>query len=211
MGRVIKLGETPIAVIDCESTGLHPSEDRIVEIAVLRLDEDWMGGTWWETLVNPERDPGPTFAHQLVAEDLADAPVFADIAPELFEMLDGCILAAHNVNFDAAFLRYETWRLGLPFPNYPLLDTARVGTALGQIIKGDARSLTACCERAGIVVTDRHSARGDAMATGELLREYLQAAYTRDMDFADLAVYPLELPEPGTSLNTRKSRAKRRR
>lgn len=192
---MIKLGETPICVIDVESTGLSPSSDRIVEIAVLRLEEDWMSGVWWESLVNPERDPGPTHAHGLTTADLEHAPTFWDIAPELAEMLSGCVIAAHNVNFDAAFLRYEFWRLGKVFPRYPLLDTARVGTALGNIIKGDARSLQACCARAGIVVGDAHSARGDAMATGELLRQYLQAAYEQEMDFADLAVSQLLMPE----------------
>lgn len=192
---MIKLGETPIAVIDCETTGLHPSQDRVVEIAVLRLDEDWMGGSWWETLVNPERDPGPTHAHGISAEDLIGAPLFWEIAPELLEMVEGCVIAAHNVNFDFAFLRYEFWRMGKVFPKFPLLDTGRAGTAIGSIISGDTRSLRACCEREGIVVADAHSARGDVMATGELLREYLSRAYSMDLDFMHLAVSPLELPE----------------
>lgn len=193
MARVIRLGETPIAVIDVESTGLHPSQDRIVEIAVVRMSEDWMSAGLFETLVNPERDPGPTFAHGLAAEDLVDAPLFWEIAPELSSALDGCVIAAHNVNFDFAFLRYEFWRLGRPFPVRPLLDTARAGTALGRIIKGDNRSLAACCEREHVFAPESHTAKGDATATAELLRIYLQMAYERGMDFADLAVAPLEL------------------
>jgi DNA polymerase III epsilon subunit family exonuclease len=190
---MIRLGETPIAVIDVESTGLSPSQDRIVEIAVVRMSEDWMSAGLFETLVNPERDPGPTFAHGLAAEDLVDAPLFWEIAPELSSALDGCVIAAHNVNFDAAFLRYEFWRLGKVLPKYPLLDTARAGTALGRIIKGDNRSLAACCEREHVFLPESHTAKGDATATAELLRIYLQMAYTLEMDFADLAVAPLEL------------------
>jgi DNA polymerase III epsilon subunit-like protein len=203
VGEVIRLGETPIAVIDVESTGLHPSQDRIVEIAVLRLAEDWMSGELFETLINPERDPGPSFAHGLYAEDLVDAPLFWDIAPELSEVLEGCVIAAHNVNFDSAFLRYEFWRIGRPFSARPLLDTARAGTALGRINKGDNRSLAACCERERIFLPESHTAKGDANSTTELVRLYLQMAYERGMDFADLAVAPLELPEPDLSFPVR--------
>jgi DNA polymerase-3 subunit epsilon len=33
-----RLNETPFAVIDFETTGMHPGNDRVVEVAVLRFD-----------------------------------------------------------------------------------------------------------------------------------------------------------------------------
>jgi DNA polymerase III alpha subunit (gram-positive type) len=93
--------------------------------------------------------------------------------------------------------------LGRAFPKYPLLDTARAGTALGRIIKGDNRSLAACCEREHVFVPESHTAKGDATATAELLRIYLQMAYERGMDFVDLAVKPLELHIENTPFRER--------
>lgn len=191
---MISLGETPIAVLDIESTGLSPSSDRVVEVAVVRLAVEGPGFTSWDTLVNPERDPGPTHAHGLTTADLEHAPTFWDIAPELLEAIDGCILAAHNVNFDSSFLRYEFWRLGKVFPKFPLLDTVRVGYKLGRIEKSASRALHHLCANEGVQVYSAHSALGDAMAAAQLLRCYLSYAQAQGMDFADLAVAPLELP-----------------
>lgn len=150
----------------------------------------------WESLINPDRDPGPSFAHGIYAEDLVDAPSFGDVAPELAEILDGCVIAAHNVNFDSSFLRYECRRLGLAVPEYPLLDTIRAGWALGCITSGDSRKLADLCAREGIALEHAHTAMGDASAVAELVGTYLSLAASWGMDFQHLAVNPLVLPEP---------------
>ena len=191
---MIQLGETPICIIDLETTGLSPSADRVVEVAVVRLVSDVSRVQTWDTLINPERDPGATHAHGLTTADLEQAPTFWDIGPELMEQLDGCILAAHNVNFDSSFLRYEFWRLGKVFPKFPLLDTVRVGYKLGRIEKSASRALGHLCANEGVQVHSAHSALGDAMAAAQLLSRYLSYAHAQGLDFADLAVAPLELP-----------------
>lgn len=166
-----------------------------MEVAVVQLAAEGhpVVGSW-SSLVNPERHPGPTHAHGLTTDDLALAPTFWDIAPEIAELLDGCVIAAHNVNFDAAFLRYEFWRLGRSFPDYPLLDTVRVGYKLGRIAQGGSRKLRDLCAHECITPHDAHQALGDALAAGELLDAYLRMAQRRGLDFGDLAVSSCELP-----------------
>lgn len=192
---MIKIGTTPVCVVDVETTGLHPSSDRVVEIAVIRLDPTGAVSSAWSTLVDPGCDPGPSIAHGIYKEDLEFAPVFSEVISELGERLDGCIFAAHNVNFDSSFLRYEYMRLGRAWPSHPLLDTGRVASALGRVSKGESRSLRARCAFEGIRISDQHSALGDAMATATLLGRYLDLARMLEWDYEDLAVSPLELPD----------------
>ena len=85
--RTISLGRRgplapggPYAVVDVETTGLDPTVDRVVEVAVVRCDEQGHPVSEWSTLVQPDRDPGPTTVHGLTADDLAAAPRFTDVA-----------------------------------------------------------------------------------------------------------------------------------
>jgi DNA polymerase III epsilon subunit-like protein len=49
----------PVAVVDVETTGLHPGyHHRVIEVAVVTLEPDGRRDGW-STLVNPERDLGP--------------------------------------------------------------------------------------------------------------------------------------------------------
>ena len=209
--NAVRLGVTPCAVLDCESTGLSPSRDRVVELAVVRLAPDGELVSTWDSLVDPERDPGPTHAHGLTSADLHGAPVFADIAPELAEQLDGAVVCAHNVNFDSSFLRYEFWRLGYFAPRYPLLDTVRAAYRLGRIAPGGSRRLDHLCAQEGIRIQGAHSALGDATATAALVRVYLHLAAARGWDFADLAVAPLALGESSVTEPCTETKAVRRR
>ena len=54
------------AVIDVETTGLH-NQDRIVEIAIVTLDQDLTVVDEFDTLVDPGRDVGPTGIHGITA------------------------------------------------------------------------------------------------------------------------------------------------
>ena len=64
------------AVVDVETTGLYPSTDRVVEIAVVHLNAD-AEITAEFTLINPRRDVGPTRLHGITAADITSAPMFA--------------------------------------------------------------------------------------------------------------------------------------
>ena len=64
-----------VAVVDVETTGLNPyRHDRIVELAALIVGSDGTALREFETLVNPERDIGPTHVHGLTSGDVLNAP-----------------------------------------------------------------------------------------------------------------------------------------
>ena len=59
------------AVFDIETTGFSPAlNHRIVEVAVVLVDDDGNTLCEWDTLVNPKRDVSATEVHGLSASDL---------------------------------------------------------------------------------------------------------------------------------------------
>lgn len=159
------------AVVDLETTGFSPTEERVVEVAVVVLDATGTEVDAFCTLVDPERDPGPTHVHGITAEMLAGAPVFGDVHPYLAGLLSGRVVVGHNVDrFDLAFLRAECRRLGgddLVPATVVTLDTLRVAQAHLDL-PGKAR-LVDCCDRYQLTWDDHHSALGDARVTAALL------------------------------------------
>ena len=109
--------DRPLAVIDLETTGLDPSADRVVEVAVLTLLPHGKSELFHRR-VNPgvPIPAGAAAVHGLSDADVAGAPPFAAVAPELFATLHGCDLAGFGIGtFDLPLLAAEFARVGLPF------------------------------------------------------------------------------------------------
>ena len=176
-----------VAVIDVETTGLNPyRHDRVIELAALMMRLDGEVIREFVTLLNPERDIGPTSIHGLQASDVLAAPRFVEVAGVLLERLDGCVaLAGHNIRFDHSFLSAEFHRLGHTFPNGPTVCTMHLAGGC---------TLSSCCEDYGITFEgDKHTALHDARATARLLATLLRD--TPREAFKIMHMSPIAWPE----------------
>jgi DNA polymerase III epsilon subunit-like protein len=159
------------AVIDLETTGLDPSTDRVLEIAVVALDVTPWGGTTvterWHTLVHPDTPVRATHIHGITDDMVTAAPGFPTVVTELRRRLAGRVPVAHNLAFDAAFLDTECQRHGLPAPR---LEPSGVCTLrlVRAHLPGRA-GLVAACRRLGLPHPGAHTALGDALAAARLL------------------------------------------
>jgi len=172
--------DKPFAIVDVETTGSSAIYGRIIEIAVIRV-EDGKIKRQFQTLVNPERFI-PFSIEQLTGisnRDIADAPLFDEIARELFRLLDGAIFVAHNARFDYGFVKNEFRRLGKSF-NAKCLCTVKLSRKLFPQYRN--HDLSSVINRFGIVCDDRHRAMGDAKATYEFLKI---AQHTQTPDLFD--------------------------
>lgn len=161
----------PFAVIDVETTGLSPTVDRIIEIAVVQCAPDGSVTAEWSTLVDPGRDPGPTHIHGITAGDLVGAPAFGTVIPALTERLAGHMVAAHNLSFDAAFIATEYSRAGTDAPDHPAVCTLELARV---VLPGLRRySLAACAAALGIDHPDAHRALPDTRVTAAVLQAML--------------------------------------
>jgi len=152
----------PVVFVDIETTGGSYRNSRVLEVAAIRY-EDGRIVREFSTLVNPETyiPSVITSITGIVEGDIVDAPVFADIADELFDIMSGAIFIAHNVRFDYSFLKNEFAMIGMNF-SPKLLCTVRLSRALYMQEKG--HSLAKLIERHDIPVNARHRAYDDAAA-----------------------------------------------
>lgn len=191
----------PYAILDVETTGLSPrGGDRVIEIAVLRMDARGRVEDEFATLIDPDgRDTGPVFIHGIKNEAVAQAPRFADVAPELLSRLDGAVVVAHNATFEEAFLRSEFARMGATGLHMPALCTLWLGR---RTLAAPNYKLGTLAKEAGIPLYDKHAALGDVRALAGLLRIML-ASHRAPLTYACPA-YRCEPPRhPTPKLVTR--------
>lgn len=155
-------------VLDTETTGLEVSLDhRIIEIGCVELMDRKLTGRHFHRYINPEReiDAGAMEVHGISNEDLADKPLFAQIADEFVEFVMGAELVIHNAPFDVGFLNAELARLGSghsPLESYTgIVDSLIMAR---QMHPGQRNSLDALCKRYGVDNSTRtlHGALLDA-------------------------------------------------
>ncbi|MDW8469849.1 MAG: exonuclease domain-containing protein [Burkholderiales bacterium] len=159
--------DSPLAVLDLETTGAHPTHDRITEIAVLEVDDGEVVAEW-STLVNPgRRIPLAIQALTGITDAMvAAAPSFERLAADLYERLAGRVLVAHNARFDYGFLKREFERAGIEY-RARTLCTVKLSR---RLYPGEAsHNLDSVIARHGIGCIARHRALGDAQAVWAFL------------------------------------------
>ncbi len=154
------------AIIDIETTGSAASYGKITEIAIVLHDGQKVTETF-NTLINPEC----SIPYQITSLTgisnamVANAPKFYEVAKQILSLTEGRIFVAHNAVFDYSFVKEEFKRLGYSFSRETIC-TVKTGR---KIIPGHrSYSLGNLCADLGIVITDRHRALGDALATAKL-------------------------------------------
>ena len=151
----------PFAFVDLETTGATATCDRITEIAIISFDGKESRS--WSQLINPQARI-PLFIEQLtgISNDMvSEQPLFADIADEVLERLQGHVFVAHNARFDYGFLKNEFKRVGIPF-RATVLCTVKLSRKLfPEHVKHNLDSVIA---RHDIQVSARHRALADADA-----------------------------------------------
>lgn len=161
------------AIVDIETTGGHASAGCITEIAIYVHDGREIVEQY-ETLVNPGR-PIPRYIQALTGitdEMVADAPYFDEVAHKVFELLQGQIFIAHNVNFDYSFLKHQLDGCGYTLQSKKLC-TVRLSR---KVFPGfPSYSLGNLCRQLGINIQQRHRAAGDALATVQVFERILTA------------------------------------
>ncbi|UAY53905.1 3'-5' exonuclease [Arachidicoccus terrestris] len=159
----------PLAFFDIESTGINPATDRIVELAIIRINPDGEKARF-RRLVHPgiSIPKESSDIHGITDEMVRDAPSFKDIATEVAVFLENCDLGGYNSNrFDVPLLVEEFLRAGVPFSmsNRRLLDVQKI------YHKMEPRTLSAAyqfyCQKS---LEDAHTATADVEATWEVLQ-----------------------------------------
>ena len=160
--------ERALVALDTETTGVDLTIDRIVELAMVRLHPSGSAEEY-RSLVNPEM-PIPVEAsrvHGITDEQVAKAPPFREIAPEVLEFLAGADLTGYNLlRFDIPLLKNEFRRAVLDWN----MAGMRIVDAQAIFHRKEPRDLTAAYHfYCGRDLEGAHGALADARATLEVL------------------------------------------
>lgn len=163
----------PLAVFDLETTGTNVRSDRVVEIAILRIDVDGTG-TYKVRRLNPEM-PIPadaTAVHGISDADVAAEPTFRQVANSLAAFLEDCDLAGYNLRrFDVPILQEEFARAGVKFE----VAGRAVIDACAIFKMNERRNLAAAYDfYCGKDLEGAHSAGADTLATMEILLQQME-------------------------------------
>jgi DNA polymerase-3 subunit epsilon len=165
------------AVVDVETSGFRPGQARIVSVAALAVGDDGNVERSVSSLLDPGVDPGPTHVHGLTAEMLAGKPSFADVAPDLIEVLRGRTLVAHNVGFDYSFLVAEAELAAVELPIDSVMCTVELARRLA--LDCDNMRLETLAEHWGVSQIRPHDALDDALVLAGILKPALLRARER--------------------------------
>ncbi len=175
--------DRPLVFFDLETTGLSTKDDRIIEMAILRVSPQ---GDVMERVrrFNPgiPIEPEATAVHGISDEDVAGEAPFSARAKSLFELMDPCDLGGFNIRrFDLPMLIAEFKRADLAFDH----QTRRVIDMQGIFHREEPRDLSAAAR----FYLDRehqeaHTALGDIRTTAAVLAAQIERYphLPRDMD-----------------------------
>ncbi|HNU58535.1 MAG TPA: 3'-5' exonuclease [Aquaticitalea sp.] len=178
----------PICFFDLETTGVNITNDRIVEISILKIHPDGKeeSKTW---LVNPTI-PIPkdaTAVHGISDADVAGKPTFKELAKEVYHLIKDADLAGFNSNrFDIPLLAEEMLRADVDFDmkNRVAVDVQNIFHKMEQ------RTLSAAymfyCNKN---LDNAHSAEADTIATYEVLKAQIERYGALENDIKFLAEF----------------------
>ncbi|MEP6665641.1 MAG: DEDD exonuclease domain-containing protein, partial [Nocardioidaceae bacterium] len=197
------LREATFVVVDLETTGGSAvGGSSITEIGAVKVRAGEVLGEF-QTLVRPT-EPIPPFISVLTGitnSMVAGAPRIESALPSFLEFARGCVLVAHNAPFDVGFLRHYSEQIGIGWPRFDVLDTAKLARRV--ITRDDAPNckLSSLARLFNATTTPNHRALSDARATVDVLHGLMER-------LGNLGVHTLEELQ---TFSSRVSAAQRRK
>lgn len=161
-----------LAFVDIETTGLRASSDRIIEIGILRVEDNQLVKTF-QSFINPQTylPKEITMITGITAQDIENAPTFRSVKHDIIEILKDCTFVAHNVRFDYAFLKHELLRENISFSSKQFC-TVRLSRHLFP--HWQRHNLDALIKECNIACENRHRAYDDARVLFDFYQQLLQ-------------------------------------
>jgi DNA polymerase-3 subunit epsilon len=168
------LSELSYTVFDTETTGLDPSQgDEIIAIGAARIiNGRLLSEETFDQLIDPRRalSQASIAVHGITPERLVGQPTIEAVLPRFRRFVEDTVLVGHNAAFDMRFLQLKEAQTGVVF-DQPVLDTLLLSAVIHP--SQESHSLEAIAQRLGVEIVHRHTALGDAVATGEVFLRML--------------------------------------
>lgn len=158
-------------VLDFETTGLSPTEDRIVEVAALKYSGDELVEEL-STLINPgiKIPSRVTEIHGISNHMVKKAPKIEHTLPYLVDFISSYPVVGHNVSFDIGFLNASLNRSGLPPISNQVVDTLQLSRRMYPNLPN--HKLGTVASHIGANTDNLHRSTSDCMATAQIYLDY---------------------------------------
>jgi DNA polymerase-3 subunit epsilon len=173
-----KIDQEHFVCIDCETTGLDPLQDKIIEVAVVQFtisDKEPLAS--FESLIDPQCliSPESMAIHHITDEMVQGKPVIKNVLSELFKIIGRHTIVGHGVNFDIDIIAAAADRAGVPhtIKNNRIIDTLRMARLYGE---SPTNSLEQLRKHFNIPLEGAHRAMSDVIVNVEVFK-YLAKRY----------------------------------
>lgn len=164
-----------IVVFDLETTGLSPLLDKIVELSAIKLTPYKCKTI--DQLINPERPipPETTEIHGIKDEYVKSSPVIKNFLKGFYDFCEGLPLLAHNAQFDAGFLVFESHQNEIELPNIDIYCSLKMArNSFPHFSKYRLNDLATQLE---IPLESHHQALDDGLASLKIFCKALQRTH----------------------------------
>ncbi len=168
--------KTTFVCLDCETTGLDPQADHIIEIAVIAFHFDKQIESF-ETLIDPccLINQASMEIHHITDDMVKGKPKIEEVLPKVIKLIDKHIIIGHGVGLDIAFLCEAAKKHAIPcsIMTNPVLDTLRMARLYGE---SPTNSLERLREHFNIAAEGAHRAMNDVVVNIEVFK-FLSSSY----------------------------------
>ncbi|XID95089.1 PolC-type DNA polymerase III [Paenibacillaceae bacterium WGS1546] len=175
------LEDAEYVVFDIETTGLSVTDNKIIELAGVKM-KNGQEIDRFETFINPH-EPIPYNIQQLtnITDDMVrDAPELEPKLKEFIAFVGDAVLVAHNAGFDIGFIQHACKQFGLPPVGNPVLDTLEVARYLHPTMKNHRLNTLAALYK--VSLENHHRAIDDTVALGGILNGQLKDLQARGVN-----------------------------
>ncbi len=172
----LNIFDTTFIVCDVETTGLSPVNNRITEIALIKVHNGEIIDKF-TTLINPQQyiPREITNLTGISNEDVIKKRAFAEASEEIISFFgqneeSKIIFTGHNAGFDYKFLLHSFLRIEKSF-NFKILCTCKLARRVLKRLR--SKSLVNVASYFSINTTRNHRAYDDALATAKILLNFL--------------------------------------
>lgn len=169
------LRTTTYIVFDIETTGLSVTQNKIIEVAAVKMVEGKEIDRY-ATFVDPHvRIPYNIQQLTNITDDMVKgAPEVETVLQQFVEFAGDAVLVAHNARFDVGFINAKLKELGRPPMENPVLDTLELARMLFPTMKN--HRLNTLATKYKVSLENHHRAIDDTLALGEILNGLIEDA-----------------------------------
>lgn len=170
--------DSPFVVFDIESTGLDKNSCKVIEIGAVKVQNGKIIDRW-STFVNPNTKIPKKITEITSITDsmVTGAKTFDEQIDDFIKFCDGCVMVAHNANFDMGFMKKESENCGREF-NFPYLDTMMLARCMYKSLSN--HRLDTLCKHLNVINAHHHRAVDDAEATAQAFIKMLDELRAMD-------------------------------